>query len=435
MARWYHLITLVLLMVALATPATHHPVEAQSGSDIISLVNAFRAANGMSALAVDGSLMAAAQGHANWMAAAHTMSHSGEGGSTPGSRAQAAGYTGLVLENIAYGTIGFVSTNWAVNDMWANSYIHRVTMLSDAAYIGAGVASDGVNDYYVLEVGKAPPPPPSQNTNTSNNKNTTNNNDDDDEEEVDPGPVVIPIIIAEPDENGAIYHVVQEGQTAWAIAARYDVPLEDLVYLNSWQLPVVLQPGDRVLVKLGPGQAPPPTPTPVQQVPIQEGQTIWEIAVTHNLTVDQLLEYNGMQRGTPVYPGTMLWLMPPAPTSEVPPTESAPVSTEAPPVSTEVAPPTTEGTPEITPTPSPTPYEGVPPTATYLPTLTPGAVAVAVVNTPDVILIVPTDTPTTTSKDSGPDQMTVIGIAAFALVWGVVIGVGLMGWLHQRRSA
>jgi hypothetical protein len=62
-------------------------------------------------------------------------------------------------------------------------------------------------------------------------------------------------------------------------------------------------------------------------------------------------------------------------------------------------------------------------------------VAVAVVNTPDVILIVPTDTPTTTSKDSGPDQMTVIGIAAFALVWGVVIGVGLMGWLHQRRSA
>ncbi len=70
----------------------------------IALVNEERAALGRSALAPDLRLFEADEAHATWMAATGNFQHLGEGGSSPGSRAQAAGYPYSVLgETLAVG--------------------------------------------------------------------------------------------------------------------------------------------------------------------------------------------------------------------------------------------------------------------------------------------------------------------------------------------
>lgn len=109
------------------------------------------------------SLMVAAQRQANWNAAQHFSSHLGEGDIMPQARAVAAGYTGYAQENVADGTLGYVSAAWAVEQLWANSYGHRLTMLAEATHVGAGVAADAEKEYYVLLGGRPdsnfPPPP------------------------------------------------------------------------------------------------------------------------------------------------------------------------------------------------------------------------------------------------------------------------------------
>ena len=59
----------------------------------------------------------------------------------------------------------------------------------------------------------------------------------------------VPFILSEPDEHGAIYHEVQPGQTAWTIAAHYEVDLAELLALNNLTENSILHPGDVLLVR------------------------------------------------------------------------------------------------------------------------------------------------------------------------------------------
>lgn len=63
-------------------------------------------------------------------------------------------------------------------------------------------------------------------------------------------------------------HVVQKGESAWAICQKYGVTLEDLVALNELQDPSRLMPGDQLLIPGEKGAAvsvarPPPVEPPV----------------------------------------------------------------------------------------------------------------------------------------------------------------------------
>jgi uncharacterized protein YkwD len=85
--------------------------------------NAERLARGLNRLKVDWRLVNAAQGHANWMAANNTMSHTGAGGSSSFDRAVAQGYQGnstLIAENIGYG----YPTELEVYNAWVASPGH-----------------------------------------------------------------------------------------------------------------------------------------------------------------------------------------------------------------------------------------------------------------------------------------------------------------------
>jgi len=100
-------IFLVMLTGLYSNSAQARPTN--SAYDVIAAVNQLRAANGLPPYQVNGSLMAAAQSHSEYMAANGIVSHTGSGGSRPRDRAIAAGYGGgnqvYVSENIAGGKL------------------------------------------------------------------------------------------------------------------------------------------------------------------------------------------------------------------------------------------------------------------------------------------------------------------------------------------
>lgn len=280
---------LLAIFIGLALPLV---ADAQSGrSAIMAQANGWRSNNGLATWRWNDALAVAAQEQANWMAANNLYVHNHDG-STPVTRARSAGYTGYVAEIIVGGWD--VSPAWGMN-WWLNSAPHY-NILSSNRYVeaGSGFATNGRSSYYVIVTGfgsSASPPRAAPVV----------------EAEPQTEPIrVVPIALATPDEDGNVIHTVEQGQTAWAIAAVYDVPLAELLYLNQLPQTPLLAQGQRLLVKLGPDQTPPPTPTPNLTYTVREGQTLWTVAALHSISLDDLLWLNGLQANTFIQPGDEL---------------------------------------------------------------------------------------------------------------------------------
>ena len=111
-------------------------------------INRLRARAGVPALALNPKLTAAAQGHADDMAAHGYFSHTGRDGRTFGQRIRAAGYADYTAlgENIARGQPGW----YAAIASWMRSPGHRANMLSPSFKdIGLG----GRSRYWVQDFG------------------------------------------------------------------------------------------------------------------------------------------------------------------------------------------------------------------------------------------------------------------------------------------
>jgi uncharacterized protein YkwD len=107
-------------------------------SDLLSLVNNARSAQGLSALSVDQKLAAAASAHATDMVCNNYLSHISLDGSTPQSRVASQGYAAsLVVEDIyalhpAYGINAQAAFNW-----WNSNSASRADLLNpDITQVG-----------------------------------------------------------------------------------------------------------------------------------------------------------------------------------------------------------------------------------------------------------------------------------------------------------
>lgn len=261
--------------------------EAQGSptSDILQLVNQVRAEYGLPALSYNASLATAAQNHAGFIAANAIYSHIGVNGSTWQDRAQAAGYTGYAGENLVGGTrlTPQQGVTW-----WRNSAVHFSNMLNPRwTEAGVGFAVGNGQNFYVMVFGTpndAPPPRAEQPV-------------------VDVPFIVAPIELAQPNEDGSIVHTVLEGHTLWAIAARYEVSLADLYLFNALTDDSVINPGDKLTIRLADGQPPPPTPTPPATHIVREGESLWVIAAYYQTDLNTLLWLNGLPQDAVVHPG------------------------------------------------------------------------------------------------------------------------------------
>lgn len=282
--KWILGIFLCLFMVVGETTAVH----AQSASAIFQEVNQFRINNGLVPFQFSNALAAAAQNQANFMAANTVFSsHVGAGGSTPQSRAAAAGYIGRVTENIVGGT-GMTAARGLT--WWVSSPVHYNTLITSRYQeAGTGFATNGTDNFYVLVVGQPSDAPPQNVVDDS------------------PEPLYItPITLAQPAEDGSIVHVVQEGQALWSLAAHYEVTLSDLLLFNSLPPNAIVQPGDRITIRLADGAAPPPTPTPPTMHTVLEGQSLWSIAVQYNVKLGDILWLNNMAEDVVLQPGALV---------------------------------------------------------------------------------------------------------------------------------
>lgn len=80
--------------------------------------------------------------------------------------------------------------------------------------------------------------------------------------------LIIPVKIATPDADGKTYHVVQAGQSFWSIAISYQITIQDLETWNNTSRTIPLQAGQRLFIpnKNTQGYA---TPTPRGMVVVQ----------------------------------------------------------------------------------------------------------------------------------------------------------------------
>lgn len=126
-------------------PAPPAASTAEAFAGLVEAHNRERARKGLPPLAVNDRLTAAAQGHADDMAAHRRMSHRGGDGSSPFRRMSRAGYSYQSAgENVAYGqrSVGAVMSDWM------RSSGHRRNILGKFSEIGAAYATDAHGTAY-----------------------------------------------------------------------------------------------------------------------------------------------------------------------------------------------------------------------------------------------------------------------------------------------
>ncbi len=195
------------------------------------------------------------------------------------------------------------------------------------------------------------------------------------------------VVTQTPDADGKIVHVVQPYQALITIADAYHVPVDRILVLNGLQADWPLQIGQKLVISPG-NVTPSPTLTNLQKLTpesdgkyyhtVHSGETLSWIASLYDISLSDLMTWNGLNAASVIRPEQKLLLL--------------------------VAPPATE-----TPTPSPT---------TDLPT-----------PSPSMTQALPTATPTA----AAPTSSRGLNIGLILGVIAILIG-GVLWWSISRRS-
>lgn len=201
--------------------------------DLLARVNGLCGSLGLASYTLNGTLSAAAQSQALWMVETGDIAHTHPDGSSPRSRAQAAGYeSAWVSENIYGGTNANVDTAW---NFWINSSIHYAGLTSpNYQDIGIGVAHGAWGSTFVLVFGNpggaAALPQASSGGQAASQP---------------------PSFVVGLDAHGNIMHEVQPGDTLGDIALIYGYTWDEVPYmmeLNGLANPRELEVGSILLV-------------------------------------------------------------------------------------------------------------------------------------------------------------------------------------------
>lgn len=105
--------------------------------------------------------------------------------------------------------------------------------------------------------------------------------------------------------TGSITYTVQRGNTLSQIASSYGVSVSHIVELNDIQNPNLIYPGEKLRITESTNQ----TLNPVLQnnyYVVQRGDTLGSIARKYGVTVEYLVNLNGISNPNLIYPGQMI---------------------------------------------------------------------------------------------------------------------------------
>jgi LysM repeat protein len=313
---------LLLLLLAgflgpgrIARAAAPSANAAQAGSvsayELILAMNTLRVSFGHPALIEHPIVNAVAQATAETMAANNMSWHIGD----VRGRIQSAGYGGgatvWATENFAVGTSMGIDQ---IMVAWADPDHMRPAANPAYCHVGAGVAQAANGKiYYILQAAYVA---------GSACGDITSSDGTTDGGSLPVPQIIVPVKIATPDEEGITYHVVQTGQSFWAIAIAYQITIADLEFWNNLSRDRALKVGQRLFIPNldTEGYA---TPTPVGMVvpnpPDEDGkivhsvaayQTLSTIGRAYQVSVDTLLNLNGLQIDWPLQIGQQLLVSP-----------------------------------------------------------------------------------------------------------------------------
>jgi LysM repeat protein len=134
--------------------------------------------------------------------------------------------------------------------------------------------------------------------------------------------IIVPVKIATPDADGKLYHEVRAGQSFWAIAVAYKITIKDIEIWNNISRNTPLKVGLKLFIPTS-NTAGYSTPTPVGMVrvatPDADGKvvhvveayhTLSTIAKAYGITVEQILQMNGLQLDWPLLIGQKIIINP-----------------------------------------------------------------------------------------------------------------------------
>lgn len=306
--RFNHLLpifSLLALVAGLFTPQVvqakdiHAPAAQVSAYELILAMNTLRVSYGLPPLIEDPIIDAVAQSTAQIMAANNMSWHIGD----VRGRIAAAGYgnggTVWATENFAVSWNGGMGID-EIMAVWADPDHMRPAVTPAYCNVGAGVATVNGKTYFILQAAYVAGQECGSYTSVAGAG-------------VSPGyGLIVPVQIATPDKDGKIFHVVQAGQSFWAIAVAYQVTIQDIETWNNITRDTPLQSGQRLFIpnKNTAGFA---TPTPrgmvVTQTPDTDGkivhvvqpyQSLFTIGEAYHVSVDRILQLNGLQADVPL---------------------------------------------------------------------------------------------------------------------------------------
>lgn len=216
------LIPTLILLFAMFFPSGSVSAEAVDPMSIISEVNVLRASYGLSALEVDSILMGTAQSTANIMAASSSCYHIGGVKDRIAAAGFGSGSNIFATENIACGA--YMTTEKIIYEYWADA-AHMIPM-QDGNYTHVGAAVAEVNGYYYYVLHAAYVSGGSYTTSLQSTTTTSQGGSS-------TGNSAVLVTTSTPNENGAVIHVVQSGQTAWSISVAYNTTTDEIVRLNN----------------------------------------------------------------------------------------------------------------------------------------------------------------------------------------------------------
>jgi len=93
-----------------------------------------------------------------------------------------------------------------------------------------------------------------------------------------------------------VIHVVQGGETLWAISRIYGVNYQEIAQINELSDPNRLVPGQALVI---------PTEEAATHT-VQPGETLWSIANRYGTSIQSIVQVNGIVNPNLIYPGTVL---------------------------------------------------------------------------------------------------------------------------------
>jgi LysM repeat protein len=220
-------------------------------SDLVALINDWRVDRyGLPPLIEDSILMGTAQYTAQFMADNHLLDHMANlGYDGVAARVAAAGYNNGVLTCATENWENSFRSLSEIANGWEDEQHQYPASKEQFQRIGAGVAVDSSGvPWYIVHAACASSSSSSGSITPSSTGFTQTSTPDNS---------IHPMITTTPQEDGSVYHVVESGQTLWAIAVAYNTHIETLKELNTLSSDTVWT-GMKLLIM----HAPTPTVSP-----------------------------------------------------------------------------------------------------------------------------------------------------------------------------